>query len=94
MATAEEKIISTLKDFAKFSLIEEVKEKLDNILEEAKENLEKEIETIVIEKESLDPIDREREDKRWKQSMNYYLLNPQKFTFGLKSFKHKKLKRF
>ncbi|MFW9902188.1 MAG: hypothetical protein ACFFDY_13060 [Candidatus Thorarchaeota archaeon] len=87
MATAEDKIISTLKEFAKFRLIEEVKEKLDNILEDAKENLEKEIETIVIEKESLDPIDRKREDKRWKNSMNYYLLNPQKFTFGLKDFK-------
>ena len=50
MATAEEKIISTLKDFAKFRLIEEVKEKLEEVVEEAKENLEKEIETIVIKK--------------------------------------------
>ncbi|MFX0001255.1 MAG: hypothetical protein ACFE9Q_03840 [Candidatus Hodarchaeota archaeon] len=94
MATAEEKIISTLKDFAKFRLIEEVKEKLEVILEEAKENIEKEIETIVIEKETLDSIDKKREDKKWKQSMNYYLLNPQKFTFGLKDLKQKKLKRF
>ena len=87
MATVEDKIVSTLKEFAEFRLIEEVKEKLDNILEEAKENLEKEIETIVIEKEPLDPIDKKREDKRWKQSMNYYLLNPQKFTYGLKDLK-------
>ncbi|MFX1387150.1 MAG: hypothetical protein ACFE9M_08050 [Promethearchaeota archaeon] len=94
MATAEEKILSTLKEFAKYRLLEEVKEKLDNIVEEAKENLEKEIETIAIRKEALDPIDKEREEKRWKQTMNYYLLNPQKFTFGLKDFKQKKLKRF
>lgn len=94
MATTEEKIISTLKEFAKYRLIEEVKEKLDNIVEDAKENLEKEIETIVIKKKPLDPIDKEREEKRWKQSMNYYLLNPQKFTFGLKDFKQKRLKRF
>ncbi len=93
MATAEEKIVSTLKKFAKFRLIEEVKEKVDNILEEAKENLEKEIETIVIEKKPLDPVDKKREEKRWKQSMNYYLLNPEKFAFGLKDFKQKKLKR-
>jgi len=94
MATTEEKIVSTLKEFAKYRLIEEVKEKLDNIVEEAKENLEKEIETIVIKKEPLDPIDKEREEKRWKQSMNYYLLNPQKFTFGLRDLKQNKLKRF
>ena len=94
MATTEERIVSTLKEFAKYRLLEEVKEKLDNIVEEAKENLEKEIETITIKKEPLDPIDKEREEKRWKQSMNYYLLNPQKFTFGLKDFKQKKLKRF
>ena len=94
MATTEEKIVSTLKQFAKYRLIEEVREKLDNIVEEAKENLEKEIETIIIKEEPLDPIDKEREEKRWKQSMNYYLLNPQKFTFGLKDFKQKKLKRF
>lgn len=94
MATTEEKIVSTLKEFAKYRLIEEVKEKLDNIVEEAKENLEKEIETIIIKKEPIDPIDKEREEKRWKQSMNYYLLNPQKFTFGLKDFKQKKFKRF
>ena len=93
MATTEEKIISTLKEFAKYRLIEEVKVKLDIIVEEAKENLKKEIETIVIKKEPLDPIDKEREEKRWKQSMNYYLLNPQKFTFRLKDLKQKELKR-
>ena len=87
MATVEEKIVSTLKEFAKVRLIEEVKEKLDIILEEAKVNLEKEIETIVIEKKHLDPIDKKREKKRWKQSMNYYLLNPEKLTFGLKDLK-------
>ncbi len=84
MATVEENIVLTLKEFVKFKLIEEVKEKLDKIVEEVKENLEKEIETIVIKKESLDPIDKEREERRWKKSMNYYLLNPRKFTFGLK----------
>jgi len=87
MATTEERIISTLKDFAKYRLIEEVKEKLDFILEEAQENIEKEIETIVIRKELLDPINKAREEKRWKQSKNYYLLNPQKFNFGLRDLK-------
>ncbi|UCC21179.1 MAG: hypothetical protein JSV62_07860 [Promethearchaeota archaeon] len=87
MATTEEKIVSTLKEFAKYRLIEEVKEKIDNIVEEAKENLEKEIETIVIKREPLYPIDKKREEKKWKQSVSYYLLNPQKFTFGLRDFK-------
>ncbi|MCK4382490.1 MAG: hypothetical protein KAW66_04270 [Candidatus Lokiarchaeota archaeon] len=94
MATTEEKIVSTLKEFAKYRLIEEVKEKLDNIVEEAKENLEKEIETIVIKKEPLDPIDKEREEKRWKQSFSYYCLHPEKFKFGLRDLKSPKLKRF
>jgi hypothetical protein len=94
MATTEEKIVSTLKQFAKYTLLEEVREKLDNILEEAKENLEKEIETIIIKKEPLDPIDKEREEKRWKQSFSYYSLHPEKFKFGLKDFNQPKLKRF
>ena len=93
MATTEERIVATLKEFAKYRLIEEVKEKLDNLVEEARENLEKEIETIVIKSESLDLIDKKREEKRWKQSINYYLLNPNKLKFGLKDFKQKKLKR-
>ena len=94
MATTEEKIVSTLKEFAKYRLIEEVKEKLVNIVEEAKENLEKEIETIVIKKEPLDPIDKEREVKRWKQSFSYYCLHPEKFKFGLIDLKSPKLKIF
>jgi hypothetical protein len=94
MATTEEKIISTLKQFAMHRLLEEVKEKLDNIVEEAKENLEKEIETIVVKKEILDPIDKAREEKKWKQSFSYYCLHPQKFKFGLKDFKQPALKRF
>ncbi|MFW9947972.1 MAG: hypothetical protein ACFFDX_14200 [Candidatus Odinarchaeota archaeon] len=93
MAATEEKIVSTLKEFAKYRLMEEVKEKLVEIIEEAEKNLEKEIETIVIKEESLDSVDKSREEKRWKHSMNYYLLNPQKFRFGLKDFKQKKLKR-
>ena len=94
MAITEEKIVSTLKQFAKYRLIEEVREKLDNIVEEAKENLEKEIETITIKKKPLDPIDRGREEKRWKQSFSYYCLHPEKFKFGLRDFKQQKLKRY
>ncbi|MFX0136752.1 MAG: hypothetical protein ACFFDN_24155 [Candidatus Hodarchaeota archaeon] len=87
MATAEERIVSTLKEFAKYRLLEEVKEKLDNIVEEAKEKLVQEVETIVIQREPLDSIDKQRAEKRWKQSIGYYQLNPNKFTFGLKDFK-------
>ena len=87
MATTEENIVLTLKEYARYRLIEEIKEKLDKIVEEARENLEQEIETIVIKKESIDPIDKVREERRWKKSMSYYLLNPRKFTFGLKDLK-------
>jgi len=84
MTASEEKIVSTLQEFPKYKILEEVKEKL-----------EKEVETkIIIKKEPLDPIDKEREEKRWKQSMGYYLLNPHKFKFGLKDLKQQKLKRF
>ncbi len=94
MATTEEKIVSTLKEFVKYALLKEVREKLDNIVGEAKENLEKDIETITIKKEPLEPIDKEREEKRWKQSFSYYCLHPEKFKFGLKDFKQQKLKRY
>jgi len=93
MATTEEKIVSTLKMFARHRLLEEVKEKLDDIVEEATENLEKEIETIEIKNEPLDPIDKIREEKRWKQSFSYYCLHPEKFKFGLKDFNQLKLKK-
>lgn len=32
----------------------------------------------------LEEIDRNREDKRYKKGVKYYLLNPQEFDFGLK----------
>lgn len=76
MTTAEEEIILTLKEFPKYKILEEVKEKI-----------EREIETIVIKKETVDPIDKKREIKKWKQTIGYYLLNPHKFKFGLKDFK-------
>ncbi|MFX0141631.1 MAG: hypothetical protein ACFFDN_48790 [Candidatus Hodarchaeota archaeon] len=79
MTAVEEEIIPKLKELPKYKIFEEVKEKI-----------EKEIETIVIEKETVDPIDKERELKRWKQTMGFYLLNPHKFRFGLKDL-HRKL---
>lgn len=33
---------------------------------------------------SLEEIDKNREEERWKKGLNYYLLNPRKFDFGLK----------
>ncbi|MFX1311324.1 MAG: hypothetical protein ACFFHD_01760 [Promethearchaeota archaeon] len=94
MATSKEKTNLILKEFANSGRIKDVKENIDNIVEEAKKNIEKERETIVIKKESLDSIDKEREEKKWKQSMRYYLLHPLEFTFGLKDFTQRKLKIF
>jgi len=84
MTASEERIVLTLQEFPIYKILEEVKEKL-----------EKEVETkIIIKKEPLDPIDKEREVKRWKQSFSYYCLHPEKFKFGLIDLKSPKLKRF
>ena len=90
MTTAEEEIIFTLKG----KILGEVEEKVDKVLEEAKEKFEIEIGKIIIKKEPLDPIDKKRAEKRWKQSIGYYQLNPHKFNFGFRDFKQKKLKRY
>ncbi|NVM34741.1 MAG: hypothetical protein HWN81_04035 [Candidatus Lokiarchaeota archaeon] len=90
MTTAEEEIIFTIKG----NILGEVEEELNKVLEEAKEKLGIEVGKIIIKKEPLDPIDKKRAEKRWKQSIGYYQLNPHQFNFGFRDFKQKKLKRF
>ncbi|MFW9990225.1 MAG: hypothetical protein ACFFC3_16410 [Candidatus Odinarchaeota archaeon] len=41
-----------------------------------------------------DPIETKRKNKRWKSSINCYMLHPNEFVFGLDSFRSKKLKRY
>ncbi|MFX0106367.1 MAG: hypothetical protein ACFE75_12885 [Candidatus Hodarchaeota archaeon] len=76
MTASKEKITLILKEFPKYEILEEVKEKL-----------EKEIGPIIIKKEPVEAIDKKREEKRWKQTLGYYLLNPHKFKFGNRDLK-------
>ncbi|MFX1365297.1 MAG: hypothetical protein ACFFCE_18640 [Promethearchaeota archaeon] len=47
-----------------------------------------------INEEYQDPIDINREKKRWKKSINCYMLHPNGFAFGLEDFIPKKRKRY
>ncbi|MFX0008746.1 MAG: hypothetical protein ACFE9R_00395 [Candidatus Hermodarchaeota archaeon] len=53
-------------------------------LEGAKDNLKKEMNFFTTLEPALDPIQKKRNEKIWKLSLGYYLLNPEKFEFGLK----------
>lgn len=41
-----------------------------------------------------DPIETKRKNKRWKNSINCYMLHPNGFLWGLEDLKPKKLKRY
>ncbi|NHJ21421.1 MAG: hypothetical protein EAX91_10780 [Candidatus Lokiarchaeota archaeon] len=56
-------------------------------LEESKDNLKKEMSLVTPLEPTLDPVQKKRNEKTWKQSLGYYLLNPEKFSFGLKDFR-------
>ncbi|MFX1380677.1 MAG: hypothetical protein ACFFA4_16460 [Promethearchaeota archaeon] len=42
---------------------------------------------IKIFKYKVDPIQKKRDERKWKESMGYFLLNPEKFKFGFKDLK-------
>ena len=56
-------------------------------LEESKDNLKKEMSLVTPLEPTLDPVQKKRSEKTWKLSLGYYLLNPEKFRFGLKDFR-------
>lgn len=76
MTAIKEKIIPFLKEFPKYEI-------LDKIEKEWK----KEVKLVTTIERVFDPIQKRRDEKRWKQTMGYYLLNPGKFKFGLKDLK-------
>jgi len=76
MTASKEKIIPILKEFPKYTILDEIEKEL-----------KKEVKIVATIERIFDPIQKRRDEKRWKQTMGYYLLNPEKFKFGLKDLK-------
>ena len=78
MAIAKRKVMVTplLIDFPKYKILDEIEKKTK---QEA--NFFTTLET------DPDPIQMRRNIKKWKQTMSYYLLHPEKFKFRLKDLK-------
>ena len=52
------------------------------------------MEAVYINNESLGEIEKKREEKKWKRSLNCYMMHPNGFVFGVEDYKPKKLKKF
>ncbi len=76
MVVIEKEITPILKDFPKYKVLDEVKEKA-----------KKEVDLFTTLETVQDPVQKQRNIKNWKQTMGYYLLHPEKFKFGLKDLK-------
>ena len=76
MTESKEKIIPILKEFPKYEILDKIEKEL-----------KKEVILVTTVERVFDPIQKRRDEKRWKQTMGYYLLNPGKFKFGLKDLK-------
>ncbi|MFX1569234.1 MAG: hypothetical protein ACFFCV_12790 [Promethearchaeota archaeon] len=76
MAIVKKKITPLLIDFPKYKILDEIKKKAKD-----------ELNFFTPLESDPDPIQMRRNVKRWKQSINYYLLHPEKFKFRLKDLK-------
>lgn len=76
MAIGKKKISYVLRDFPKYKILDEIEEKV-----------KKEVNFFSFLEADSDPIQMKRNVKNWKQSISYYLSNPEKFEFGLKDLK-------
>lgn len=76
MVVIEKEITPILKDFPKYKVLDEVKERA-----------KKEVDLFTTLETVQDPVQKQRNIKNWKQTMGYYLLHPEKFKFGLKDLK-------
>ena len=79
MTTSKEEVIPILREFPKYKIIEELKE---DAVKEVNKLLEKE--------KDIDPIQKKRDERNWKKSLGYYVLNPNKFNFKISNLKTKK----
>ncbi|MFX0037370.1 MAG: hypothetical protein ACFE9I_17245 [Candidatus Hermodarchaeota archaeon] len=76
MTESKKMITPLLKEFPKYKILDE------------KETItKKEVKVVAFLKHEIDPVQKKRDEKNWKESMGNYLLNPKKFKFGLKDLK-------
>lgn len=75
----KKKITHVLKGFPKYKILDEVNEKT-----------KKEANFFTTLETDPDPVQMRRNIKKWKRSMGYYILHPEKFKFGLKDLDDKK----
>ena len=76
MAVVKKKITPMLKEFPKYKIFDEIKEKVNG-----------EVDFFTTLETDSDPVQMRRNEKQWKQTMGYYLLHPEKFRFGIKDLK-------
>ncbi|UCC19044.1 MAG: hypothetical protein JSV62_13195 [Promethearchaeota archaeon] len=76
MTATEEKIIPILKEFPKYKILNEIEKEI-----------KKEVKIVTVLENNPDPIQKRRDNKKWKETMGFYSLNPNKFRFGLKDLK-------
>ena len=76
MAVVKKQITPMLKEFPKYKILNEIKEKVKG-----------EVNFFTTLETDSDPVQMRRNEKKWMQTMGYYLLHPEKFKFGLKDLK-------
>ena len=76
MTVSKKVIVPLLKEFPKYIIVEEIK----------KETEEK-VKQIPVKEKEVDLIQKRRDDRKWKNSMGYFLLNPKKHSFSFKDLK-------
>ena len=57
------------------------------ILDNKKEKVKKEVNFFKILETDSNPLQKRRNERKWKQTLGYYLLHPEKFKFGFKDLK-------
>lgn len=76
MAVVKKQITPVLKEFPKYKILDEIKEKV-----------KEEVYFFTTLETDSDSVQMRRNEKKWKQTMGYYLLHPEKFKFGIKDLK-------
>lgn len=75
MTASKSKIISEFNEFPR-----------TKVIDESEDILEKEMNFFRTFEPTSDPAQIQRNDKIWRNSLDFYLLHPEKFRYGLKDF--------
>ncbi|MFX1419364.1 MAG: hypothetical protein ACFE9N_10630 [Promethearchaeota archaeon] len=76
-----------MSEFKEFFYVFSEVEKKEPKSEQVQIPFTKELSQIPTVENELHLIENKRELKRWKQSIGYYYLNPEKFKFGIRGLK-------